>query len=257
MNPDNSFTIRQAIVIGQNKLRDLEESSLIIYSILGYVLSYSQAQLWQHMDNYITREDFKEFSTLIDRAARHEPLAYILGYADFYNLRFTVTPDTLIPRPESEQIIELALDIVPHPHIIVDVGTGSGCLALTLAHHLPKSLVYGIDISTRALKVAKSNQSRHNIHNVTWLTGSLLEPLSDTSIKPGSIDLIVANLPYISDEEFEALPDNVKFYEPSLALKSGTDPDVINRQLIQQSKQWLSPTGRLIYETTNGKIVQM
>lgn len=257
------MTIREALSSAEKRLGSVEDSNLIIYSLLSFTLRLPKERIWSHPDTLITQKQFNLFLTYIDRAAKHEPLAYIIGEKEFYNLPFFVTQDTLIPRPESEKIIDISLNFFyqssnlmnPTPTII-DVGTGSGCLAITLATLLPQSRVYAIDISSKALEMARYNAARHDASNVTFLQGSLLEPLWDVSPNL-KVDLIMANLPYISDAEFELLPNNVKLYEPELALRSGIDPDVLNRELIQQSRRWLAQPGKLVYETTNGRIIEL
>jgi release factor glutamine methyltransferase len=255
------MTIHNSLRYADQRLSLINESTTIIYSLLSHVLCLPQEYIWAHPDNKITREQFDLFSAYIERASNHEPLAYIIGEKEFYQLPFFVTQDTLIPRPESESIIDVASDFV-HTRdaainwspVIVDVGTGSGCLAITLATIFPQATIYAIDLSTSALNVARRNAIRHKVSNCIFLNGSLLEPLQAV-ITSGSIDVIVANLPYISDTEFASLPLHIKQYEPELALRSGKDPDVLNRQLIQQAKDWLSPGGQLFYETTNGRVV--
>ena len=257
------MTIREALSSVEKRLGSVQDSSLIIYSLLSFTLNLPKERIWSHPDTLITQKQFDLFLTYIDRAAKHEPLAYIIGEKEFYNLPFFVTQDTLIPRSESENIIDLAQDflnsrpsLLNHSPAIIDVGTGSGCLAITLATLFPQARVYAIDISSKALDVAKRNAARHQVSNVTFLQGSLLEPLQ--AVLPGlKMDLVIANLPYISDVEFDLLPANVRLYEPELALRSGNDPDVLNRELIQQLPNWLAPQGRLIYETTNGHLVAL
>lgn len=257
------MTIREALALAQDRLGQIEDSNLIIHSLLSFTTKLPREHIWAYPDTLITHQQLDQYLTYIDRAAISEPLAYIIGEKEFYNLPFFVTQDTLIPRPESEKIIELAQvflhkrhDLLDRPLTIIDVGTGSGCLAVTLATLFPLSKIYAIDLSSRALEVAQRNAARHQVSNVTFLQGSLLKPLEALGLED-EVSLIVANLPYISDEEFELLPTNVKLYEPELALRSGNDPDVLNRELIDQSHRWLSPQAKLIYETTNGRIVEL
>ncbi len=257
------MTIREALTAAEQRLAHITDANLIIYSLLSYTITLSKEDIWAHPDILITQEQYIQFTTYIDRAAKHEPLAYITGEKEFYNLPFYVTQDVLIPRPDSENIIEVSAEyihqsakFITQPPTIVDVGTGSGCLAIILATIFPHATIYAIDISSKALEVAKHNAVRHHVSNVIFLQGSLLEPLQ--AVQPQtSLDLIMANLPYISNVEFELLPPHIKQFEPELALRSGADPDVLNRQLIRQSKDWLIAGGKVIYETTNGQIVEL
>jgi release factor glutamine methyltransferase len=251
-------------------------SNIIIVRLLAEVLGKSTEFVYAHPEFELDNNQAKRLEGLVERAANHEPLAYLLGYKEFYGRNFKVTPDTLIPRPETEQIVEIAIAYVGSrsraqglnaPHllnpraqalnpILVDVGTGSGAIALTLAKELPNAQIYGLDISRSALKVARSNASLLDVLSTVFLLGSLLEPLEGV-IRPNTVDVIVANLPYISDNEFDNLPPEVRNFEPELALKSGSDPDTLNRILVDQSKKWLKPGGLLVYETTNGQIVSL
>lgn len=258
------MTILEALKYAEQQLIGMDETNLTIYSLLAHTLNLSKEHIWAHPNTLITHDQFSNFSSHIQRAANHEPLAYIIGEKEFYNLPFYVTQDVLIPRPESEKIIEIAREFIDkrsaqltRPLTIVDVGTGSGCLAITLASLNPRATIYAIDISEAALKVAQRNAVRHSATNVTFLQGSLLEPLQQLK-QPLQIDIVMANLPYISNVEFDALPQNIRQYEPEIALRSyRDDPDFLNRQLIRQLKDWLTPQGKLVYETTNGKIVQL
>ena len=288
----SKITILQALKQADAALQGVEEHRTIIYSLLSHCLSVKQEYLWSNPNILLTQKQFERFTNLVKRARNHEPLAYLTGVKEFYGRSFKVTQDVLIPRPESENIIELSVDFIesrmcPQPkndigtqpqalpsnhepstsHTmdkslrIVDVGTGSGCLAITLALLYPQSTVYAIDVSQKALSVAKINANHHHATNVIFLEGSLLKPLqrlkSLNQIQDKSIDLMVANLPYISDREYTNLPRNIKDFEPSLALKSGPHPDTLNHQLTNQAQCWLKPNAALLYETTNGQIIQL
>jgi release factor glutamine methyltransferase len=217
------------------------------------------------------------FDALITRRANREPVAYIIGLREFWGLDFEVTRDVLIPRPETELIVEEALSIVrksapasdaahesagdsarDHAHvpasaadgnalgdspIIVDVGAGSGCVAVALAHELPHARVIGIDVSTAALHVARRNADRHGVSaRITWHAGSLLEPID------GKVDLIVSNPPYVPLGDAEALPPDVRDYEPAVALFSGGDGLATIRALVTQAADRVRQDGYLIFE---------
>lgn len=254
------MTISDSLNLSYQKLNNLESYQYIAQRLLAEILSKPISYLFAHPDSDISEEQSVEFIELVDRASSGEPLAYILGHADFYDLRFQVNSHVLIPRPETENLIELALRHFQdlrfkiQDSIIVDVGTGSGCIALTLAKHLPESRIYAIDVSPEALEVARTNARLLDIPNVTFSEGSLLEPLKGV-VEPGSVEVIVANLPYISDAEFDQLPQDVRGFEPALALKSGASPDQLNHQLAAQVPHYLRPDGLFAYETTNGRIV--
>jgi release factor glutamine methyltransferase len=190
----------------------------------------------------------QKFGALIERRVEREPVAYIIGHREFWNLEFEVTRDVLIPRPETELIVEetLALDragAFGDSPVIVDVGTGSGCLAVALAHELPRARVIAIDVSTVALHVAKRNADRHGVNaRITWHAGSLLEPVDR------AVDLIVSNPPYVPLGDAETLPPDVREYEPAVALFSGGDGLATIRALVAQAADRVRKDGWLIFE---------
>jgi len=193
------------------------------------------------------------FNALVARRAEREPIAYIIGHREFWNLEFEVTRDVLIPRPETELIVEETLALNGHAAlgdapVIVDVGTGSGCLAVALAHELPRARVIAIDVSTVALHVAKRNADRHGVSpRITWHAGSLLEPVD------GKVDLIVSNPPYVPLGDAETLPADVRDYEPAVALFSGGDGLATIRALVTQAADRVRKDGWLIFEFGYGQ----
>jgi release factor glutamine methyltransferase len=258
------LTIREYLATATLQLSHLDEGTTIARALLAYVLRRDTSWLWAHPDELISAQERQTFQHLVHRAGQHEPLAYLTGCQFFYGQPFEVTPDTLIPRPESELLIEKAVTFAASIErlpdfeqtlTIADVGTGSGCLAITLARLIPEARVFAIDISPAALAVAQRNANRHNVQDrIVFLNGSLLSPLKH-HLPQFSVDIMVANLPYISDSEYEVLPANVRNFEPALALRSGPVAGTLNEQLAKQSRQWLKPNSLLAYETTNGKVV--
>lgn len=272
--------ITDVLRIASDRLTHVDEGSAIGRILLAHVLQKPQSYLFSHSNYTLSKVESATFEQLLSRAANHEPVAYLIGHKEFFGLDFVVTPEVLIPRAETEELVSKAVSFaqgceiarqqdsngagkassvqfqVTTRPLIVDVGTGSGCVAVSIAKRLPEAQVYAIDISAKALKVARTNARRHAVQNTTFALGCLLEPLQGL-IEANSVDIIVANLPYISDSEYESLPLNVRDYEPALALKSGSDPDTLNRQLTEQAKNWLRPGGLLAYETTNGEIVDV
>jgi release factor glutamine methyltransferase len=186
------------------------------------------------------------FDALVERRARREPLAYITGEQEFWNLSFELSSAVLIPRPETEGIIEAALKEFPGvaaPLRIADVCTGSGCLAVALARERDNATVIATDISAGALAIAKRNASRHGVQaRVRFLETDLLRDA------PGPFDLIVANPPYVPDGDRETMQPEVRDYEPALALFAGADGLTIVRRLLEQAPARLAPGGLLIFE---------
>ena len=187
----------------------------------------------------------ESFERALNRVARHEPVQYVLGEAYFFGLSFYVNPSVLIPRPETEMLVDEGMRHVAtldHPKI-VDACTGSGCIAIALRHHLPKAHVTGVDVSDEALQVARFNAQRLQTP-VHWAKLNVL-----TEKLPGPIDLLVSNPPYIPASEKEQMAENVTRYEPGLALfVPDRDPLVFYRALAAHAREHLTTAGRLVTE---------
>ncbi len=191
--------------------------------------------------------DFADaYRALVARRCRREPIAYILGEREFWGLPFEVTPDVLIPRPETELIVEEALELFPAgqpPGVIVDAGTGSGCLAVALALEFEHARVIATDISGPALAVARRNAARNGAgHRIDFREGNLLEPVMETA------DLIVSNPPYVASGDEAGLVPEVRDHEPHVALFAGTDGLSVFGKLFPAAAARLRPGGRLIVE---------
>jgi release factor glutamine methyltransferase len=187
----------------------------------------------------------KAYSALVDRRCRREPVAYILGEREFWGLPFEVTPDVLIPRPETELIVEEALALFPagrSPSVIVDTGTGSGCLAVALALEFPDARVIATDISEPALAVARRNAARNGAGRIDFRAGDLLEPVTEP------VDLIVSNPPYVASGDAPGLVPEVREHEPHLALFGGPDGLSLFERLFPAAATRIRPNGRLIVE---------
>lgn len=190
------------------------------------------------------------FDGLVARRASREPMAYITGCQEFWNRTFTVTPAVLIPRPETELIIEAALERCPTDHSlrIADACTGSGCLAIVMALERPLTTVVATDVSVQALKVARTNARSHGVADrVTFEHADLLEGVK------GPFDLIVSNPPYVPEGDRASLPPEVRDHEPGLAIFAGNDGLDVIRRLLPQSVEKLAPAGRLIIEIGFGQ----
>jgi release factor glutamine methyltransferase len=191
-----------------------------------------------------TEADREAFRQAAERLAAHEPVQYVCGRTPFRSLVLTVTPDVLIPRPETEQLVQLALDRMIRPgDRVLDVGTGSGCIALSLKQERPDLEVEATDVSNSALEVARKNAQRLGL-DVQFRQADLL-----ASEAPSSWDVIISNPPYIGTGERAGLPPEVREFEPSGALFSGADGLDHLRILLEQSQQALAPEGRLVIET--------
>ncbi len=212
--------------------------------LLEHLLEANHSYLVAHGDAQLTAAQEQQYRRLIERAQQKEPVPYLTGTAVFYGLDFLVTPAVLIPRQETEQVVERAIrwaKLKERPHI-VDVGTGSGCIAVSLAVHLAEAVVSAVDISVEALDIAQRNAGRHVPDRIHFYAGSLLEPIVDR------IDLIVANLPYVASHEWTLVDDGVKWYEPTVALDGGPEGLDLIGDILQQSTAKLRPGGAIFLE---------
>jgi release factor glutamine methyltransferase len=246
------MTLKQVLNHAREVLtaKDIADAALECEILLRHTLKISRVQLYQDLSRELSSNQETTFWQLIQRRLSHEPTAYITRHCEFYDLDFYVDPGVLIPRPESELLVEEVLKYADKclagkstPLLIADVGTGSGAIAITLARQLPCAKIYAIDVSMFALKVAAINCRRHRVENqVQILTGDMLE------ILPEPVDLIVANLPYIKDNEMEKLIPEIRLFEPRIALAGGKDGLDKIRQLCQQICNRLRLEGYLLLE---------
>ena len=193
--------------------------------LLAYVLGVDRAQLVMRGDEEAAPDDRTRYLALLTRRAKREPVAYILGHKGFRNINLAVDPRVLIPRPETELLVEVGLTL-PQSARVADVGTGSGAIALALKQERPDLDVVGVDVSPGALSVARMNAQRLGLQ-VEWLQGDLLDGVS--------CDAVLANLPYVAEDEL--LPPEVAHYEPRGALLGGHDGLDLVRRLIEQAGQ--------------------
>ena len=223
-------TIGATLRAAYSQLAPCESADLDAQVLLAYALDAERVYLLANGDTELSGEQQRCFTELINRRAAGEPVAYIISSKSFYDLELAVTPEVLIPRPETELLLEEALRLAaltPACHA-ADIGTGSGALAVTLAKHMPGSHVYATDISERAMQIARRNAKRHRVP-IEFLQGNLAQPLLERGI---SVDLVMANLPYIATAELAGLA--VSKYEPAIALDGGVDGlDCIRRILGQ------------------------
>ena len=237
-------TLADAIVWAVETLRDASETPRLDAEVLlAHTLGWSRARVLSRLQETISDEMLQQFRTLILRRAAREPVAYLVGRKEFYGLEFVVDRRVLVPRPETETLVDAALEWAkqrPGPLVIADIGTGSGCIAVALAVHLPQAHIYAIDLSSDALAVARQNVMRHHVDaSVTLLTGDLLAPL------PQPVDLLVSNPPYTVLDEVDP---GVRTHEPRLALDGGSDGLAVYRRLFAAAPSALRPGGALMLE---------
>jgi release factor glutamine methyltransferase len=242
-----NWTVKELLEWTSNYFREknINEARLEAEIMLARALGKDRVYLYANYDAPVNQDERSVFREFIKRRVRKEPLAYITGTREFMSLEFKVNPAVLIPRPESEILVEKAIDLFKdQPCTICDIGTGSGALAISLAHYLPLARVFATDISRQALDTARDNAASLQVE-VEFLEGDLLSPFLD---KENCFDLIVANLPYIPLEEYHALDPGVKNYEPQIALLAPGDGLDIYRRLLPQAYTVLKEGAYLFIE---------
>ena len=243
-------SIAEAILQGAHDLRKagVPEARREAGSLLAHVLGRDRTFILSQADDPISEEQLELFCRTLDWRAAGKPLQYITGHQEFFGLDFEVTRDVLIPRPETELLVEKALELVATESapVICDVGTGSGCIAVTLLHELPYARGTAIDVSPEAIEVAKRNASRHSVsERLEFVVSDCFTGLNNE----GPIfDLIVSNPPYVSVRELENLQREVRDYEPHLALEAGTDGLSIIRRLLVDAGAYLKSGGHFLFE---------
>lgn len=212
--------------------------------LLAYTLNTSKEFILSHTTNILSAKELKLFNELISRRARGEPIAYITGHKEFFGLDFIVTPDVLIPRPETEGLVELVLAYLPAtyapPPTLIDIGTGSGCIAVTLAKERPGTRIIATDVSKKALAIARKNAQIHQTEKqIAFLHSDLLFALP-------SFDILIANLPYLTDKQISENPSLT--YEPRTALAGGANGFALFKQLVYQIKKMPHPPEAIFLE---------
>jgi release factor glutamine methyltransferase len=258
VNPE-TMDVRTALKRGIAELRDANVPSYTLATelLLLHVLGRDRAWLYAHPEDILPGLDAHRFLSLILRRAAGEPTQYITGTQEFWGLELEVTPDVLIPRPETEHVIEVALDRLALREIragrkqtltgdglnVIDIGTGSGCIAIALAKELPSAHITATDISPAALVVAKRNAARHGVRDrIAFLEMNL------TGGMAGKYHLIVSNPPYIGRNEKDTLMREVRDHEPELALYGGEEGYEIYADLISRAARNVLPGGLLVLE---------
>lgn len=217
--------------------------------MLEAALGLDRTTLLVHLEEPVTNEEQIAFEALLARRLRREPLQYVLGYTDFYGLRMNVSPAVLVPRPETEEVVETTLGHLADIETpwVLDVGTGSGAIALALKHERPDAEVFACDVAPDALALAADNAERLALA-VTFIHGDALAPAFADGV-PSCFDALVSNPPYVPDDERDALQPEVRDYEPAGALFSGDDPLLYYRAITGHAERILKPGGLLLFET--------
>lgn len=242
-------TIAEVLKQSSMQLREagVPNDLLDAQTLLAHALDQDRTYLIIHFNQPLSAELLAQFQRLVDRRASGEPLQYIIGKQEFYGLEFEVTPDVLIPRPETELLVEETLRLAANltQPKIVDVGTGSGCIAVTLARELASAQVSALDISPAALAVARRNAARNSVSDrIAFIESDLLGSLSSDQ----KVDFILSNPPYIAETEMPTLQHEVRDWEPRIALTDFGDGLQFYRRLLAEAPSYLKPGGSLIFE---------
>jgi len=223
--------------------------------LIEFVLGFSAVTQVIELDRPLSSSEVARVQTLVARRTAREPLQYILGTQEFCGIEFAVTPAVLIPRPETELLVEEVLrriSLAQHA-TLVDVGTGSGCLAVAIARLRSHTRVIATDISQASLEVAQENARRHAVvDRITWLEGDMLNPLAEKKLD-GRVDIIVANPPYIAEAEWIDLQPEIREFEPRRALVAGPRGTECHERLVKDAHRYLSPQGALVMEIGVGQ----
>jgi release factor glutamine methyltransferase len=227
--------------------RGVENARLEAEWLLCAATGLDRVGLYLNFEKPLNDEELAVYRVMVARRGKREPLQHILGTQEFCGLEFEVTPDVLVPRHDTETLVNEALAQMPSARSVLDIGTGSGCIAVTLAHRLPVASVTAVDISEAALKVAGRNAERNGVL-IEFLNGSLFEPVAGRQF-----DLIISNPPYIPSGDMKKLQPEVRDYDPRGALDGGLDGLEIYRRLVPDALTFLERGGWLLVEVGTGQ----
>ncbi len=224
--------------------------------LLGFAMACDRAHLYAGFREKLDEAHWHRYQTLVQRRTKREPLAYIVGTKEFMSLEFEVNRDVMIPRPETELLAEFAIQFLRDtvrasttmPHAVIDIGTGSGCVAVTIAKNVPEAVVYASDISGAALTVAERNAQRHGVaKRMQFRCGDLYDAFAEDELY-GKVSFIVSNPPYISRAELDELQPEIRRFEPEFACFGGDDGLLFHRKLVDGGAPFLADSGMICLE---------
>jgi len=254
-------TLGEVIAEAQRMLEQtgIDNAGQEAFWIVEHVLRLPAHRVAADRDRLLSHAELVAARGLVGRRVGREPLQYILGTQEFCGLEFDVNPAVLIPRPETELLVQYIMQQIPveRQANIVDVCTGSGCIAVAIARLRPRARLIATDLSDSSLDVARQNASRHAVgERITWLEGNLLGPLAGQKLE-GCIDVVVSNPPYIAETDWAMLQPEVRLFEPRGALVAGPQGTELHERLLQEAGQYLPPGGVLIMEIGAGQACAM
>ena len=209
--------------------------------LIANVLNFKRIDLYLNFDVPVSIFQREKIKSFIHRRLKKEPLQYIIGETEFFGLKFKVNPNVLIPRPETETLVEIIIKNNENVKIL-DIGTGSGAISITLAKFVHQSFVTAIDVSEKAIYTAKKNAVLNNVENVEFIVSDLWTNINE------KFDIIFSNPPYISNKDFENLDEEIKLYEPKLALEAPDDGLFFYKEILKSAKKYLNPKGKIYFE---------
>jgi len=231
--------------------KDIDSPRLSAELLISHVTGLKRIELYTQFDRQVPQQQLNQLHELVKRAGEHEPVAYLTGKTEFYSLELDITSDCMIPRPETELLVQRAIEFLRTRtgiQYVCDLCTGSGCIAVAIAKNFMNARVTATDIFAAALEVAARNVEKHRLNeHIQLLCGDLFEPVIQ-QLDGCQFDLIVCNPPYVSTDEYEKLEKNVKDYEPKSALYAGTDGLDVYRRLIIKADDFLKPGAALMLE---------
>ena len=257
-------TVAQLVAWAENRLKtaNIDTPRLDAELLLAHTLHISRSCLYSRLQETVADSQKKAFQQSVVRRTQREPVAYITGRQEFWSLEFQVNPDVLIPRPDTEIVVETALRLLASSRLtaprILDIGTGSGCLAVALATELPHAQIWAVDRTQAILSIAQKNAQTHRVgHRIAFACGDLLAPVPSGA---PFFDLLVTNPPYIASQELNTLQPEVRLWEPRAALDGGADGLDFYGRLLYDSPDYIRPDGWLVAEigeTQKDALVQL
>lgn len=244
------YTLSKVVHEAAQRLREngVDNADFDSFALMSAVNGMNRTYYLMHGNDAVSLEDYQKFTAYIDRRCKREPLQHILGKAYFFGYEFQVNENVLVPRPDTEILVEEALKVTDSNSMVLDMCTGSGCIILTLAleKHLKKGL--GVDVSEKALVVARENAEKLSVENVTFLQSDLFDGVQKHFTEGVCADVIVSNPPYIPTDVIRGLSEEVRLHDPMLALDGHGDGLHFYREITRQAGKYLKQGGYLLYE---------